>query len=132
MKNILTQAIKNYIESIEADIKECKSTPKSGYVAQIDIKGDINSKIFVVLPKIKLDYIATLWFGDSNDYDKEDLTKEITNQIIGNAKVIAEEKNINFDISTPKYLGEYKKIDYDEIIKFKFKNRCFYILIKDN
>jgi chemotaxis protein CheY-P-specific phosphatase CheC len=128
---ILKDAIKKYIESIEAKILECKSNPKKGYVAKISISGDENMDIFIVIPKIKLEYIAELWFGDKEDYDKEDLTKEIANQIVGHAKIIAAKKGINFDISTPEYLGEYKKIDYDNILKFKFKNRCFYILMKD-
>jgi chemotaxis protein CheY-P-specific phosphatase CheC len=131
MNTILKDAIKNYIESIESKISECKANPKKGYVAKISINGDENMDIFVVVPEKKLDYIAELWFGDSDDYDKEDLTKEIANQIVGNAKIIASKKGINFDISTPEYLGEYKNIKYDNILKYKFKNRCFYILMKD-
>jgi chemotaxis protein CheY-P-specific phosphatase CheC len=131
MNTILKDAIKNYIESIESKISECKANPKKGYVAKISINGDENMDIFVVVPKRKLDYIAELWFGDSDDYDKEDLTKEIANQIIGNAKIIAAKKGINFDISTPEYLGEYQNIEYNNILKYKFKNRCFYILMKD-
>jgi chemotaxis protein CheY-P-specific phosphatase CheC len=131
MNTILTDAIKNYIESIESKISECKANPKKGYVAKISINGDENMDIFVVIPKLKLDYIAKLWFGNKEDYDKEDLTKEIANQIIGNAKILASKKGINFDISTPEYLGEYQNIEYNNILKYKFKNRCFYILMKD-
>jgi len=131
MNTILKEAIKNYIESIEAEISECKATPKKGYMAKISISGDENMDIFIVLPKAKLDYIAELWFGDKNDYDKVDLTKEIANQIVGNAKIVAAKKGINFDISTPEYLGEYKKVDFDDILKFKFKNRCFFVMTKD-
>jgi len=132
MENILKKAVENYIESIEANITECKSTPKKGFVAKIDISGDFNSEIFIVLPEIKLDYIAELWFGDKTDYDKEDLTKEISNLIIGNAKVIAQNIGKNFDISTPTFIGEFNKnIKYDDLLKFKFKNRCFYILFKE-
>jgi len=132
MNTILKEAIKNYVESIEAKISECKTTPKKGFVSKISINGDENMDIFVVLPEKKLDYIAELWFGDSDDYDKDDLTNEIANQIVGNAKIIAQKKGKNFDISTPEYLGEYKKIDYDEILKFKFKNRCFFVLMKEH
>ncbi|RUM56767.1 MAG: hypothetical protein DSY40_01720 [Nautilia sp.] len=131
MNTILKEAINNYIETIEGSISKCKVNPKKGYVAKISINGDENMDIFVVLPKNKLDYIAELWFGDKNDYDIGDLTKEIANQIVGNAKLIASKKNINFDISTPEFIGEYKKIEYDDILKFKFNNRCFYILIKE-
>ena len=131
MQHIFKEAVKNYLESIEAKFDECKVDPHKGFVAKIDINGDENYEIFVVVPQIKLDYIAELWFGDSNDYDVEDLVKEIANLIVGNAKVIAENKGINFNISTPKFLGEYEDIKYDDILKFKFQNRCFYVIFKE-
>ena len=130
MQNILKEAIKNYIESIEAEVSECKSNPKKGYVAKISVNGDLNYDIFVVLPENKLKYISNLWFGDG-DFDADDLTKEIANLIVGNAKVVAEKKGIKFDISTPEFLGEYENIEYDDILKYKFKNRCFYIAFKE-
>jgi CheY-specific phosphatase CheX len=130
MQNIFKEAVKNYIDSIEATLAECKVTPHKGYIAEISISGDKNYDIYVIIPQRKLEYISELWFGDKNDYDTKDLVKEIANLIVGNAKVIAENKGINFTISTPKFLGEYKNIDYDDILKFKFKNRCFYILFK--
>jgi len=131
MKNIFKEAVIEYINSLEASVEDCKVKPHKGYVAKISTNGDYNFDIYVVVPKVKLDYIAELWFGDSEEYDIDDLTKEIANLIVGNAKVIAQNKNINFDISTPEYIGEYDKIDYDDIIKMKFKNRCFYILFKE-
>jgi len=131
MQNLLKKAVKNYLESIEVDFDECKVNPKNGLVAKISTKGDKNYDVYVIVPQIKLDYIAELWFGDSNDYDKEDLLKEIANQIVGHAKVIAEKDGINFDITTPDFIGEYQDIKYDDILKFKFKNRCFYLLFKE-
>ena len=131
MQNIFKEAVKNYLESIEANFDECKVNPHKGFVAKIEIEGDENYEVFVVVPKLKLDYIAELWFGDSSDYDKQDLVKEIANLIVGNAKVIAEKKNRHFNISTPEFLGEYENIKYDNILKFKFKNRCFYVLFKE-
>jgi len=132
MKSIFKEAVKNHIESIEGSLSDCKVDPHKGFVSKITIKGDENYDIFIIVPKEKLDYIAELWFGDSNDYDIEDLTKEIANLIVGNAKVIAESKGVNFDISTPEFIGEYENIDYDDILKFKFKNKCFYVIFKEN
>ena len=131
MQSIFKEAVKNYLESIEANLDECKADPHTGFVSKVDINGDENYEIFVVIPKVKLDYIAELWFGDSSDYDTEDLVKEISNLIVGNAKVIAENKGIHFDISTPEFLGEYEDMEYNDILKFKFKNRCFYLLFKE-
>jgi len=131
MKNIFKNAVKNYIDSIEGKLSDCKVNPHTGFVAKIEISGDENHNIFIVVPKFKLDYIAELWFGDKNDYDIDDLTKEIANLIVGNAKIIAEKQNVRFDISTPQFLGEYEKIKYDDILKFKFEHRCFYVLFKE-
>ena len=131
MKKIFKEAVKNYIESIEGNIEECKVNPHKGFMAKINISGDENYDIFIVVPKAKLDYIAELWFGDKNEYDVDDLTKEITNLIVGNAKIIAEKKGVHFNISTPIFLGEYEKFKYDDILKFKFENRCFYVIFKE-
>jgi len=131
MQNILEEAVKSYLESIEVEFNKCKVLPKYGLVSKISIKGDKNFDVFVIIPEIKLNYIANLWFGDSDDYDKEDLSKEIANLIVGNAKVIAQKKGVDFEISTPLFLGEYKKIDYDDILKFKFKNECFFVMFKE-
>ena len=131
MQNLLQTAVKHYLESIEAEFGECKVKPHYGLVSKISITGDKNYDIFIVVPQMKLDYIAKLWFGDSNDYDKEDLTKEIANLIVGNAKMLAEENGMNVTLSTPEFLDEYEKIECDNILKFKFKNRCFYVMFKE-
>jgi len=127
---IFKNAVDKFLESIEGEAIECKSTPKSGYMSEIDIKGDVLYKIYVVLQKTHLDAVSEIYFGDKN-YDIDDLLNEITNQIVGNAKVVAVEHKINFDISIPKYLGEYKKVESDYLLKFKFKNRCFYLMFKE-
>ncbi|WP_456479239.1 hypothetical protein [Nautilia sp.] len=131
MFNIIKEAVKNFVFSLNANIEECDEKPKNGFVSKISIKGDENYDIFLILPHEKLSYIADYYFGDKN-YDAEDLTKEIANQIIGNAKIIAAEKNINFEISVPEFLGEYTDTpDYDDMLSFRFNgDKCFYILFK--
>ncbi len=131
MFNIVKEAVNNFVNSIEAKTTECNEKLKEGVVSKISISGDENYDIYIVLPHEKLSYIANYYFGDDS-YDVEDLTKEIANQIIGNAKIIAAKKNKNFDISIPEYLGEYKNdIEYDDKLSFKFNgDKCFYILFK--
>jgi len=131
MNRIIKEAVENFINSIEAKIDECKNEKIEGYVSKIQIRGDKNFDIYVVVPNEKLSYISNYYFGDDN-FDVEDLTKEISNQIIGNAKIIAAENNVNFDISVPEFLGEYNgKIDYDDILAFRFNgDKCFFILFK--
>jgi hypothetical protein len=131
MFNIIKEAVKNFMDSIEAKAEEVKESPKEGYVSKIEIHGDENYDIYIVAPKEKLSYLANYYFGD-DEYDSDDLTKEIANQIIGNAKIIAANKNVNFDISVPEYLGKFDgSINYDYILSFKFNgDKCFYILFK--
>jgi CheY-specific phosphatase CheX len=127
---IFKTAVNKFLESIDGEAIECKSSPASGYMSEIDIKGDVLYKIYVVFQKTHLDAVSEIYFGDTN-YEIDDLLNEITNQIVGNAKVVANEHNTHFDISIPQYLGEYKKIDSDYLLKFKFKNRCFYLIFKE-
>jgi len=131
MIEIIKMSVKNYLQSLEADFNECKTKNIKGFVSKIEINGDKEADIYVVIPKRKLEYVAKFWFGEP-DYDIKDLTNEIVNLIIGNAKKSASEKNIYFNISTPEFLGEFNKnIEYDDVLSFKYKNICFYILFKE-
>jgi len=131
MFNIIKKAVKNYMDSIEATADKCDEKSIDGYVSKISIEGDENYDIYIVVPHEKLSYIANYYFGDDN-FDVEDLTKEIANQIIGNAKIIAAEEDKNFNISVPEFLGDFKDdIKYDDMLAFKFnQGKCFYILFK--
>ena len=129
MEKFFVTAAENFAKSIGAEINHCESEIKEGFVSEIDIRGDENLDIFIILPKDVLDTVSELLFGDT-DYDIEDLSKEIANLIVGNAKVLASEENIHFDISTPKF---HKKIDldYDKKINLSIKGKCFSILFKE-
>ncbi len=129
MEKFFVTAAENFAKSIGAEIDHCESEIKEGFVSEIDIRGDENLDIFIILPKDVLDTVSELLFGDT-DYDIEDLSKEIANLIVGNAKVLASEENIHFDISTPKF---HKKIDldYDKKINLSIKGKCFSILFKE-
>jgi len=131
MIEIIKEAVKNYLASLEAEFGECDKKDINGYVSEITINGDKKADIFVVIPSSKLDKVAEYWFGEAV-YEKEDLSNEIANLIIGNAKIVAAEKNINFDISTPKFLGEFnEKIEYNDVLAFKYHDTCFYVLFKE-
>jgi len=132
MFDIMKKAVQHFISSIEADIDECDKKSMEGFVSKIEINGDENYDIYIIIPHEKLSYIADYYFGEES-YDAEDLTKEIANQIAGNAKLIAAEYDKNFNISVPEYLGEYKNgIDYDDMLAFRFNGgKCFFILFKE-
>ena len=129
MEKFFIKAAENFAKSIGAEIDNCKGDTKEGFISEIDIRGDENLDIYLILPKDVLDTVSELLFGDT-DYDIEDLTKEIANLIVGNAKVLASEENIHFNISTPKFFDKID-IDYDKKIDLSIKGKCFSILFKE-
>ena len=131
MNSILYKACENFAKSLSTDIKRCKSGDIKGYVGRISVTGDKNYDFYVVIPREKLEMVSEIFFGDKDEYDLEDMTKEITNLIIGNSKVIAGEQNIDFEISTPEFLGEYNGIDFDDFICLESGGVKFFILYKE-
>ena len=129
MEKFFIEAAKNFAKSIGAEIDHCESEVKEGFISEIDIRGDENLDIFVVLPKDVLDEVSELLFGDKN-YDVEDLSKEIANLIVGNAKVLASEEDIHFDITVPKFHKDLN-IKYDKRLDLSLKDKCFSILFKE-
>ena len=131
MFKIVKDAVKNFVDSIEAHIDDCSDEKIEGFISKVSIRGDENYDIYVVVPDEKLAYMSNYYFGEDG-CDLEDLTNEIANLIVGNAKIIAAKKNVNFNISIPKFLGEFKEIEYDEKLSFRFNhNKCFFILFKE-
>jgi CheY-specific phosphatase CheX len=131
MRGIIKESVKNYLESIEASFNECDNKNIKGYVSKVSISGDVNGDIYIVIPKRKLDLVSQYWFGDEN-YEIEELVNEIANMIVGNAKVVAQKKGINFNISIPLFLGEnIDNLEYDDILAFEYYNVCFYLLFKE-
>ncbi len=129
MEKFFIEASKNFAKSIGAEINHCNEEVNNGFISEIDIRGDENLNIFLILPKDVLDSVSELLFGDT-DYDIEDLAKEIANLIVGNAKVLASEENIHFDITTPKFLTDIN-IDYDKKLNLSINDKCFSILFKE-
>ncbi len=129
MEKFFVKAAENFAQSIGAEINHCESEVKEGFISEIDIRGDENIDIFLVLPKDVLDIVSELLFGDT-DYDIEDLSKEIANLIVGNAKVLASDEDIHFDITTPKF-HKHINMDYDKKIDLSIQGKCFSILFKE-
>ncbi|MFA6188262.1 MAG: chemotaxis protein CheX [Sulfuricurvum sp.] len=84
---------------------------KRTLIAYLDIETPEGNKhrTYFGCDDVLIQYIAEIFLGEENS-DKETLTDmllETANMIIGSAKVIAEESNINpFTISTPNFLIE--------------------------
>jgi len=130
MFDILRESANEFATSLGAELNECNEKNLRGFVSKISISGDENYDIFIVLPKDKLDLVSELFFGDT-EYEEDDLSNEIANLIVGASKVKAQNKNIKYNITTPEFLGEYKELDYDEVLCFRLNDKDFYILLKE-
>jgi len=126
MERFLDKAVENFINSIGGKLGKCDNLHEDGFVSKIEINGDINKGIYIFVPKETLDKISMLLFGDT-DYDLKDLTNEIANLIVGNAKVIASDENVHFNISTPEFL-DIKDIKYKNRKNYSINDECLSIL----
>jgi len=125
MDEFLDKAVENFIKSIGGTFGKCNNPNKEGFISKIELKGDINKTIYLFIPKETLDTVSMLLFGET-EYDLLDLTNEIANLIVGNAKVIASKNNVNFNISTPEFL-DLKNIKYDTKKNYSIDGECFSI-----
>ena len=129
MEKFFIKAAENFANSLGLSFDKCKNEVKEGFVSKIEINGDLNFDVYILIPKKTLDLVSISLFGD-DDYDLADLTNEIANLIIGNAKVVAGEEGVSFNISTPEFLDK-EKINYDKKVDLSINNECFSILFKE-
>lgn len=112
------------------------SDKKRTLIAYIDIetKCGIKHRTYLGCDDVLIQHIAEIFLGEESS-DKETLTDmllETTNMIIGSAKVLAEESDVNpFTISTPHFLKEdYFTVPYDGIHTVQVANGEMVIAIK--
>jgi len=128
MLKFIEESVKEFVDSIGGEYGFCENIVKDGFVSKIEVDGHMNYEIYLKFPKKTLDLVSTLLFGD-DEYDLEDLLKEIANLIVGKAKVFASDKNIHFNISIPEFL-EKKDISYDEAKSYSINGECFSVFLK--
>ena len=127
MDKFFDKAVENFVKSIGGSFGKCKNLHnRDGFVSKIEIKGDINKSVHLFIPKETLDTVSMLLFGEK-DYDLPDLINEIANLIVGNAKVIAADEDVHFNISTPKFL-DIKNIKYENRKDYSIDGECLSIL----
>jgi len=129
MEKFFIKAAENFAKNLGLNLDTCKDEVKEGFVSKIEINGDLNFDVYILIPKKTLDLVSISIFGD-DDYDLADLTNEIANLIIGNAKVVAAEGGVSFNISTPEFLDK-ENVDYDKKVDLSIDNECFSILFKE-
>ena len=126
MENFFSKAAKNFVHSVGGNFGKCNNPPKEGYVSKIEIDGDIKKSIYILVPRETLDTLSMLLFGEK-EYDLQGLINEMANLIVGNAKVVAAEENVHFNISIPEFL-DVKNVKYEKREDYSIDNECFSIL----
>lgn len=137
LKKALIDATHFFVKDVlDSEVSLFESCPiNSYYAAAIDIRGDANHSVTVYINKKSLAKMAYLFLFEENpDNDVlKDLIKEITNLIVGKAKVLAADAGLNFDISTPRFISDNTTVDQNDLeINFMFENEIFSIAAKAN
>ncbi len=139
MFNTIIQAAENFcIHQIRIHPKINDVTPKKRtLIAYIDINAHAGQqyRVYMAVGRGFVQRVARLFLEeDTSDGETlKDMTLEITNLVVGSAKVIAEEKNINpFMISTPHFLkSDVFDFPCDDAKTLKIKNNTMFIAIKE-
>jgi len=136
MINAIEQATTDFCTGIIGlELNTAKHVGKDLYGAAIAMyENDIESQWYLLFKKHTLnEFSKVLLFEENlNEDDLDDLIKEVSNMIIGSAKVILETNNKknSYKISTPDFLGhvpDYKLLKLEEFLLYKLKNRSFII-----
>jgi len=122
-------------ELLGLQLQKAKSLGKDFYAASIPIYED-NQEInwYFFLKRNTLNDIAKILLCEDNlnEDDIFDLLKEVSNQIIGLAKVKLEENYTNkiYKLGTPEFLGKISAplpIKLEENLLYKINNRTFLV-----
>jgi hypothetical protein len=136
MKHAVQQATENFCSTIlETSPKNGKSPGKSFYGAAVSLYENNDEHIWYLLFKRPtLNRIAKNLLLEENlhEDDLNDLLKEVSNQIIGSAKVILEEKNPHhsYTLSVPEFMGNIQTpfpFKLKEHFVYKINHRTFII-----
>ena len=135
LKESLIEATKFFAKDVlDSEVTLFESCPiDSFYAAKIAISGDANYQIAVYINKQSLAKMAYLFLfeEDPDDATLTDLIKEITNLIVGKAKVIAAASGLSFDISTPDFISDNTTVSENDMeINFMFEDQVFSIAAK--
>ena len=136
MKEAVNDAVRIFCEEILGfELKKAKSLGDNFYCASIPIYVDNyeqNWFLFLKKPTLKKIAQVLLMEDDLKEEEFDDLLKEVSNQIIGMAKVKLEERNQNraYNLGTPEFLGNISSpipLKLENLLLYKIKNRTFLV-----
>ncbi|NWF66852.1 MAG: hypothetical protein HXX81_05240 [Campylobacterales bacterium] len=135
MVESIESALFNFFQNtLELDI--CKSEiilNSFDFVSSIEIQKDNgNKRVYFLFTKELLDKVSKIFMCETNPTVEilNDLICEISNLVVGSAKVIASNSNINYNISTPTLEQSIDLYDFEMLKNYQSSNEIFAILIK--
>lgn len=136
MKKAVMEATKSFCSTIlSASLKEGEIGGKSFYGAAVSLyENDTEHVWYLLFKRDTLNEIAqNLLFEDNLcEDDLDDLLKEISNQIVGSAKVILEEQypHHTYKLSVPEFMGHIREpfpFELKEMLCYQVKEKTFVI-----
>jgi len=139
MFNTISEALKNFCtHQVRTTHKLTKEKiDEEVMVAYIDITtvDEKSYRVYVASDLNFLQTVTTIFLEEDNSDDEtlKDMLLELTNLIVGSAKVIAENtKDTNFNIATPVFLDKTKfNIDYDDLSTLETQDQKIMVAIKE-
>jgi len=112
-------------------LDRCKNIPRHfAYTATIPYRSDLKDRIatiWIQKPTLKILSNILLFEENPDEETLEDLAKELANLIVGHAKMLAHNQDLDYDIQTPKFAGINKLNPKIETLPYKINNRCIVI-----
>jgi len=136
VENLLNVSMHHVFENeFGLKLETCKKIPNhTAYTATIPYQSDSKDRIATIwVQKPTLKKLSNILLFEENPDEEtlEDLTKELANFIVGHAKMLAHNQDLDYDIKTPKFAGINKLDPKIETILFKIDNRCIAIQTKE-
>ncbi len=136
VNNLLNVSMHHVFENeFGLKLEECKNIPNhSAYTATIPYRSYSKEQIATIwVQKPTLKKLSNILLFDDNPDEEtlEDLTKELANFIVGHAKMLAHNQDLDYDIKTPKFAGINRLEPKIETLLFKIDNRCIAIQTKE-
>lgn len=128
---LIEKSLKNiFIDVFRAEIKQRQEGDVCNpFYSTIDVFLANNKKesIYFALSRDTLQNLLTIYMFEENNSDEDliDFCCEFANLIIGRAKVFALNRNIFFDISTPKSVSSLENIELKEKFYFDYNGEVF-------
>ncbi|NOX15516.1 MAG: chemotaxis protein CheX [Epsilonproteobacteria bacterium] len=141
MESIVDDSLNEFCnEILGLEVKKAKSLGKNFYVASIPIyENKQETNWFFFFKRDTLNEIAKILLFEDNlsEDDINDLLKEVSNQVIGLAKVKLEEnyQNNAYKLGTPEFLGKISSpfpIELEKSLLYKINNRTFLVAKEKN